>query len=177
MKVRSPAVAWKAPPLGTGKLIALERDEFLAIRNGPGLRVRALSGILWITEAGSSADRVLRPGDEIDLACAGTAIASAARAARLVVETVAGRARPDAIEKVQADGRRILIVLGAKTPGMASTWAGAIATAIGDAFAALRTLGAPRTCPDAYLPQQRRTQRATRGVERAIIDQWLMWRK
>jgi hypothetical protein len=187
MNIKPPAVAWQSPPLGTGKLIALERAEFLSVRNGPGLRVRALSGILWITEAGSSADHVLRPGDEIDLACAGTAIVSAARAARLVIEVTARNARPDSVEKVQADGRRTRIALGTPTRGAVASVAGAIAAAIANALAPIdaiaKRLGAtrysPMTYPATFPPRQRRRRatHAARSVERAVIDQWLMWRK
>ena len=186
MNIRPPAATWKAPSPGTGKLIALESVELLCIRNGRGMRVRALSGMLWVTEADSSADQMLRPGDEVDLARAGTAIVSAVRPARLVIELIAGNACPDAVEKVHADGRRTRIALGIPTRGMVASLAGAIATALVKAIAPIdaiaKRLGAgrysPMTYPDTYLPRhrQRRAKDATRGVEREVIDQWLMWR-
>ena len=96
MNIRPPAATWKAPSPGTGKLIALKNAELLCIRHGRGMRVRALSGRLWITEADSSADQMLSPGDEVELARAGKAIVSAIRPARLVIELIAGNARPSA---------------------------------------------------------------------------------
>ena len=94
MNIRPPAATWKAPSPGTGKLIALKNAELLCRRHGRGMRVRALSGKLWITEADSSADQMLSPGDEVELARAGKAIVSAIRPARLVIELIAGNARP-----------------------------------------------------------------------------------
>ena len=187
MNIGPPAATWKAPSPGRGKLIALESAELLCIRNGRGMRVRALSGMLWITEADSSADQMLRQGDEIDLARAGTAIVSAVRPARRVIELITGNAHPDAVEKVHADGRRTRIALGTPTPRAVASLAGAIATALVKATAPIdaiaKRLGAGRHSPitfsDTYLTrhQRRHAKYATRGVERAIIDQWLMWRK
>ena len=187
MNIRPPAATWNAPSPGAGKLIALESAELLCIRNGRGMRVRALSGMLWITEADSSADQMLRPGDEVDLARAGMAIVSAVRPARLVIEPVTGNARADAVEKVHADGRRTRIALGMPTQGVVASLAGAISTALVKAIAPIdaiaKRLGtgrySPMTYPDPYVPRhrRRRAKYATRGVERAVVDQWLMWRK
>jgi hypothetical protein len=187
MNVRPPPAAWTAPSPDTGKLIALEGAELLCIENGRGMCVRALSGMLWITEADSSADHMLRPGDEIRLARPGTAIVSAVRPARLVIELGAPSACPDAVEKVRADGQRTRIALGRPTRGAVASFAGAIAPALANALAAIEALAkrfgagrySPMTYPDAYLPRhrRRRAKHATRGVDRAVIDQWLMWRK
>jgi len=187
MNIRPPAATWKAPSPGTGKLIALKNAELLCIRHGRGMRVRALSGRLWITEADSSADQMLSPGDEVELARAGKAIVSAIRPARLVIELIAGNARPIAVEKVHADGRRARIALGMPTRGVVASLAGAIASALVKAIAPINAiaerLGAgrysPMTFPNTYLPRHRqhRAKYATRGVEREVIDQWLMWRK
>jgi len=187
MNIRPPAATWKAPSCGTGKLIVLKNAELLCIRHGRGMRVRALNGRLWITEADSSADQMLSPGDEVELARAGKAIVSAIRPARLVIELIAGNARPIAVEKVHADGRRARIALGMRTRGVVASLAGAIASALVKAIAPInaiaKRLGAgrysPMTFPNTYLPRHRqhRAKYATRGVEREVIDQWLMWRK
>ena len=76
------------------KPIALDRGNLLRILNGRGTRIRVASGVLWVTEENNPDDHVLLPGDAIDLAEKGTAIALAHRPARVVIEVPYGVATP-----------------------------------------------------------------------------------
>jgi hypothetical protein len=177
--------------------VALDRGNVLRIKNGRGTRVHTASGVLWITEENSHEDHVLLPGDAIDLAKTGTAIVFAHRTARIVVEVPAGVTPPHAVEMALADGesgRRI--ALAEPTPLSLSPVATGIATVIGNAVASIRrmvtTLGsrwraadanatktyAPMTYSDGYPSrhERRRMMRGMREVERAVIDEWMLWR-
>jgi hypothetical protein len=50
--------------LGQSKL-GLERDQLVAVRDGKGVRVACLSGVLWITQEQSTADIVLEAGQSV----------------------------------------------------------------------------------------------------------------
>ena len=72
------------------------------------------------------------------------------------------------------------------TPISLSTIAAGIATVIGNALASIRTMVTttqrqtypPMTCSDGCPPRdvRRRMMRGTREVERAVIDEWMLWR-
>jgi hypothetical protein len=69
---------------------------------------------LWVTEENCRDDHVLLPGDAIDLAQPGLAIALAHRPARVVVEVPAGIPTPRAVEIVLASDasvRRIALAV------------------------------------------------------------------
>ena len=121
--------------------LALDRGDSLHIRNGRGTRVRAASGVLWITEENSPADHVLLPGDAIDLAQTGMAIVLAHRAARVVVEVPSGVRPPRAVEMALAGGgSRWRIALAAPTTSSSSMMGAGVARAIGRAVAAIRAM-------------------------------------
>ena len=177
--------------------VALDRGNVLRIKNGRGARVRAASGVLWITEENSPEDHVLMPGDVVELAQTGMAIVLAHRTARVVVEVPAGVTPPHAVEMALAggeSGRRI--ALAEPTPISLPPIVTGIATAIVNAVASVRkmvtTLSsrwesadasatktyAPMTYSDGYpsRDERRRMMRGTREVERAVIDEWRLWR-
>ena len=179
------------------RLVSLDHGNVLRIKNGRGTRVRAASGVLWITEENGHEDHVLLPGDAIDLAKDGMAVVLAYHAARVVVEVPAGVTRPHVVEMASADGepgRRI--ALAEPRSKSLSSIATRIATGIGSAVASIRkmvtTLGsswraadanplttyAPMTYSDGYPPrhERRRMTRGTREVERMGIDEWMLWR-
>jgi hypothetical protein len=172
--------------------VALDRGNALRIRNGRGTRVRVTSGVLWITEENSLEDRVLLPGDTIDLAKSGMAIVFAHRSARVVVEVPAGVTPPHTLELELADGEPgKRIALAEPTPMSPPPIAAGIATTIGNAVASIRRMAiklgsrwhaaeasaaatyAPMTYSDGFPPrhERRRTMRGTREVERVISDE------
>jgi Protein of unknown function (DUF2917) len=78
--------------------LALCAGDLLRIVDGQGTRVRAKSGVLWITEERVSNDVVLQAGESHRIASRGTTIVEAHRAARIVIEMPVGVPRPAAIE-------------------------------------------------------------------------------
>jgi len=179
------------------KPVVLDRGNVLRVRNGPGTRIRAASGVLWITEENGAEDHVLLPGDALALARTGMAIVLAHRPARVILEVPPGVVPPGAVEMALADGepgRRI--ALDMPTPISLPTIARGLATVLGQARASIRTMVktltsrwsavdvsttetyAPMTYSDGFPPRhlRRRMTRGPRDVERVIIDERMLWR-
>jgi len=122
------------------KPVALDRGNVLRIRDGRGTRLHLVSGVLWVTEEKSPSDHVLLPGDVVDLCQGGTAIASAHRVSRVVLEVPAGVAPPRMVEMAFADGESgERIALAVPTPISLATIATRLATVIGKVVASIRT--------------------------------------
>ena len=191
-KRRAAHVNERAFPIA--KAVALDRGAWLRIKNGRGTRIRVAGGVLWVTEENSPEDHVLHPGDAIDLARPGTALALAHRSARVVIEVPAGVKPPRSVELVLAHGdpgRHIR--LGA--PGR-STLAAAVAKTFARTFETVRAMppalrpdedaaqatsteaAAPMMYSDGYPPRHLRVRamRDAHLVERAVVDERMMWR-
>ena len=97
------APAGKSSP-STVNTIALDRGNVLRIQHGAGTRIRASSGVLWITEENNPKDHVLLPGDAIALSQNGLAIVLAHRRARVVLEVPSDGEPPRTVEMALADG-------------------------------------------------------------------------
>ncbi len=172
--------------------VTLDRGNVLRIRNGRGTRIRAASGMLWITEENSPEDHVLLPGDVLALAQTGMALVLAHRAARVVVEVPVGVTPPRAVEMAPADGeagRRI--ALATPAPISLPAIGPVLVTALGDVRASIRTLvrkltlrcnavvvstsetRAPMLYSDGFPPKhlRRRMMSGAREVERMVIDE------
>jgi len=160
------------------KPIALDRGNVLRIRNGAGTRIRASSGVLWITEENSPEDHVLLPDDALMLTQAGLAIVLAHRPARVVLEVPPGGVAPSAVEMALADGepgRRI--ALAKPTPISLSMLAHRLAIALREAMASTRTIARTLTSRwNAAYASGAATYR-TRKVEHAVTEEWSLWRK
>lgn len=63
--------------------LALERRELIELADARGLTLTCLTGELWVTVAGSPADRILVAGEQCTLDGTGSVVISACRAARL----------------------------------------------------------------------------------------------
>ncbi len=179
-------------PLPIVKLVFLDQGNLLRIRNGRGTQVRVASGVLWLTEENSPEDHVLLPGDAIDLAHSGTALALALQVSRVVIEVPVGVTPPRAVEIAMVEGEPgMRIALAEPTPIAAR-----IAMAIENEFASIRRMvttlrlrwGAadastaktytPMTYDDGF-PPKRQGQRMTHGpreCERGMINEWMLWR-
>jgi hypothetical protein len=65
--------------------LSLSRDGVIAIRDAHGVRVRCVSGALWITENSCTADTILLPGDSITLQRPGLTLIMALEGASLTL--------------------------------------------------------------------------------------------
>ena len=160
------------------KPIALDRGNVLRIHDGAGARIRAASGVLWITEENSPDDHVLLPDDAVVLAQTGLAIVLAHRPARVVLELPHGVAPPRAVEMALADGepgRRI--ALAPAPPISLSALTRGIATFLGEASASLRTMAKTLASHWRSADMSAAGTFHTRQVERAVADEWTLWRK
>jgi len=194
---RSSVPAAHHASLAIRKRIALDRANVVRIRNGRGTRVRAVSGVLWVTEEYSLADHILLPGDAIELAQRGTAILLAHRPARIVLEVPAGVRPPDDVEAALADGEPgTRIALGRPGPVGLVGVAGQLAAIVREAWMSARTRAAAvatrwkaaetsdaealtrMAYSDGFPPRhlRRRAWREARDVERAIVDESITWR-
>ncbi len=75
--------------LGQSKL-GLERDQLVAVRDGKGVRVACLSGVLWITQEQSTADVVLEAGQSVVIDHAGLTLVMALSSAMLRISEPRG---------------------------------------------------------------------------------------
>lgn len=160
------------------KPIALDRGNVLRIRNGAGTRIRATSGVLWITEENSPDDHVLLPGDTLMLAQAGWAIVLAHRPAHVILEVPPGGVAPSAVEMALADGepgRRI--ALGKPTTISLSRLARRLAIALRKAIASTRTIARTLTSRGNAVHASTAGTHRTRKVEHAVTEEWSLWRK
>jgi hypothetical protein len=82
--------------------VALASGNVLRIRDGRGVRVTPISGVLWITEEGSVDDVVVRPGGSHRVANPGLTLVLAHGRARVMLEAPAGAS---SIELASADGQ------------------------------------------------------------------------
>jgi hypothetical protein len=95
--VPSPVASPVASPLH------LDAREILDIRDGEGLRVSSLRGVLWITQANDTDDIVVRAGESFVLDRPGLAIVSAPiGSADLIVQARSDHARERAGFRSQA---------------------------------------------------------------------------
>jgi hypothetical protein len=70
----------------------LKAREVLDIRDGQGLRVKSLRGVLWITQSNDSEDIVVRAGQAFVLDRPGLALISAPIGpADIIIQRTAGR--------------------------------------------------------------------------------------
>jgi hypothetical protein len=74
-----------------GNALYLQRDQHIKMRDAAGWAVRALSGILWITQDGDSRDIVLEAGQSFVLDRNGIALLTPLGKADICVEHDAGR--------------------------------------------------------------------------------------
>ena len=104
--------------------VALDRGDVLRIRDGGGLTLRPVSGVLWVTEEKHGDDRVIAPGDECRLEGMGLALVFAHRASRVVIEAPRGLGRiPDL--RIAAHGadasRKVRLVSREKSAALVRT--------------------------------------------------------
>jgi Protein of unknown function (DUF2917) len=85
--------------------VPLERAQLLRIWHGQGTRVKARSGMLWLSEEGSLADHVLRRGDSMTLHHGGKALVLAVDSSRVIVEIPGEALPPRALEVAPAEGQ------------------------------------------------------------------------
>jgi hypothetical protein len=78
-----PRTASTTPAIATH---AFPRGAALAIVDGEGLRLRVVSGEVWITEEGSLVDLVIGAGESCPLTRPGSAVVEVQRDARLALE-------------------------------------------------------------------------------------------
>lgn len=71
--------------LGSGEL-CLQRGEPIRLTRASGLRIRCLSGTVWITVAGDSADIFLEPGQVWQISGPGLALIESIDAGRVRLE-------------------------------------------------------------------------------------------
>jgi len=57
--------------------IALDVGQVLSLDEATGLKIHARSGVVWVTEEGSSADHIVRPGDTLVVAHGGRTVVQA----------------------------------------------------------------------------------------------------
>jgi hypothetical protein len=149
------------------KPIALDQGDSLSIRNGRGTRIRAASGVLWVTEENCLKDYVLVPGDSIALVQPGTAMVLAHRTSRIVIEVPAGVTPPRWVELAMRSGKSaVRIALAVPTTRSLSTTGEKIAGATKRIFAAIRAIVAT-------LRPSRDVVRSSEG-ERAVTNKWMM---
>jgi len=84
--------------------VHLECGNALRVRDGQSTVVRALSGVLWITEERSMKDTVLLPGDVHRIENQGITLLLAHRASRVVLEIADGDSSPRMLEVAMRDG-------------------------------------------------------------------------
>jgi hypothetical protein len=160
------------------KPIALDRGNVLRIRNGAGTRIRAASGVLWITEENSPDDHVLLPGDTLVLAQPGCAIVLAHRPARVILEVPPGGVAPSAVEMALADGEPgTRIALAKPTPISLSMLARRLAIALRDAIASTRAIARTLTSRWNTVHASSAGAHRSRKVEHAVTEEWSLWRK
>jgi hypothetical protein len=113
------------------KLAHLDRGDTLRVRDGAGVRVIALSGVVWITEEDSVRDVVLLAGESHRIEHDGMTLALAHRAARVVVERPEGVPRPRRVDVVLPNGDCVRrIALGAYGAWSLRAWRAAIGTVL-----------------------------------------------
>ena len=160
------------------KPIALDRGNVLRIRNGAGTRIRAASGVLWITEENSPDDHVLLPGDTLLLAQAGWAIVLAHRAARVTLEVPPGSLAPSAVEMALADGEPgTRIALATPTAISLPRLVRRLAIALREAIASTRTIARTLTSRWNTVHASTAGTQRSRRVEHAVTEEWSLWRK
>ena len=104
-------------PKALTRRIALDRGNVLRIHDGQGVRLKATSGVLWITEQDSVEDTVLQPGESYRLKHRGLALALAHRVARVTLAVPAGVSPPGRVDIALADGEPVRrVVLGSSRP-------------------------------------------------------------
>ena len=109
----------------TFRAIHLDAGTLRRIFDGRGMRVTAVSGVLWLTEEGSTADIVLSRGSSHVIANQGKTLVLAHRPAWAIVDTIAMAAR---LEVVVREGATTAVVLHwPRVLRVAQLWARAIA--------------------------------------------------
>ena len=84
--------------------VRLDCGNVLRVRDGHATMVRALSGVLWITEERSTEDIVLLRGDVHRIENQGMTLVLAHRASRVVLEVAEGDGAPRMLEVAMRDG-------------------------------------------------------------------------
>jgi hypothetical protein len=118
--------------------IDLDDEQMLVLSGHPGVRLRVLSGALWLTEPGRFVARFVRPHEEVALTVSGEVVLEAVGSSRIEV------ARP------QGAWRRGLQQIGAP-PLLAQSLAVSLALALGAGVPELLARGFQRTAADALL--------------------------
>ena len=72
----------------------LEAGEIVNVQDGPGLQVKCVSGVLWITQADDTNDIVLHDGESFVLDRPGLALVSAISPTNVAVRAMNGGRRP-----------------------------------------------------------------------------------
>jgi DUF2917 family protein len=67
-------------------VLALEPGQVVTLDNAAGRRISAKSGLLWITEEGSSRDHIVRTGDAHIVRRAGRTVVQALRSAWVAIQ-------------------------------------------------------------------------------------------
>jgi hypothetical protein len=99
--------------------IFLDGHAVLRIDGVRRLTVRAVTGLLWITRAGSRDDTVLRPGERSELHDDDAVLIAAPKSARFVLELPHDVPHPRRVELAHeegADGRRVLLAASNTLP-------------------------------------------------------------
>ena len=66
-------------------VLALEAGQVLSLDDAEGLRIRARTGTLWITQEGSRKDHIVGPGDTLIVAYPGRTVVQALQQSWLTI--------------------------------------------------------------------------------------------
>ena len=66
-------------------VLALEAGQVLSLDDAEGLRIRARTGTLWITQEGSRKDHIVGPGDTLIVAHPGRTVVQALQQSWLTI--------------------------------------------------------------------------------------------
>ena len=66
-------------------VLALEAGQVLSLDDAEGLRIRARTGTLWITQEGSRKDHIVGPGDTLVVARNGRTVVQALQTAWITI--------------------------------------------------------------------------------------------
>jgi hypothetical protein len=108
--------------------VHLDDDDLLRIHDGEGTVVRALSGVVWITEERSIEDTVLLSGEAHRIQHQGLTLALAHRESRVVLQIAEGNRAPRTVTVAMPGDRLRRVPLPFPARSQRSPTAAAIAT-------------------------------------------------
>jgi hypothetical protein len=72
-------------PNNKASVLTLEAGQVLSLDDAEGLRIRARTGTVWVTEEGSRKDHIVGPGDSLIVARPGRTVVQALQQARITI--------------------------------------------------------------------------------------------